>query len=124
MAFTENYAILNDCPLFWDPVLLEKGAHVANFHPDIPLRLGVIPRRGNTSDIKWFEADSTYVLHFVNAYEEGDEIVLDGFYQGDPEPSDNGMGNQWERAFRFLALDRMQTPASPLAFEPGHRSHA
>ncbi|MFI8660403.1 carotenoid oxygenase family protein [Rhodococcus qingshengii] len=109
MAFTENYAILNDCPLFWDPVLLEKGAHVANFHPDIPLRLGVIPRRGNTSDIKWFEADSTYVLHFVNAYEEGDEIVLDGFYQGDPEPSDNGMGNQWERAFRFLALDRMQT---------------
>ncbi|GAA3197927.1 carotenoid oxygenase family protein [Rhodococcus baikonurensis] len=109
MAFTENYAILNDCPLFWDPVLLQKGAHVANFHPDIPLRLGVIPRRGNTADIKWFEADPTYVLHFVNAYEEGDEIVLDGFYQGDPEPSDNGMGNQWERAFRFLALDRMQT---------------
>ncbi|MCW2558587.1 MAG: lignostilbene-alpha,beta-dioxygenase-like enzyme, partial [Mycobacterium sp.] len=32
----------------------------------------------------------------------------DGFFQGDPEPADNGMGNKWQRAFRFLALDRMQ----------------
>ena len=39
---------------------------------------------GRPSDIRWFEADPTYVLHFVNAYEEGDEIVLDGFFQGDP----------------------------------------
>jgi carotenoid cleavage dioxygenase len=48
------------------------------------------------------------VLHFVNAYEDGDEIVLDGFFQGDPEPADNGLGDKWQRAFRFLALDRMQ----------------
>ncbi|MET0819617.1 MAG: carotenoid oxygenase family protein, partial [Aeromicrobium sp.] len=72
-------------------------------------RFAVIPRKGQTSDITWFEAESTFVLHFVNAYEEGDEIVLDGFFQGDPEPADNGMGNHWQRAFRFLALDRMQS---------------
>ena len=35
--------------------------------------------------------------------------MLDGFYQGDPEPADNATGTTWERAFRFLALDRMQT---------------
>ncbi len=46
MAFTENYAILNDCPLFWEPAVLAKGAHVARFHPELPTRLGVIPRRG------------------------------------------------------------------------------
>lgn len=109
MAYTENYAILNDCPLFWDEELLKRDAHVARFRPDLPTRFAVIPRRGQTSDIRWFEAESTYVLHFVNAYEEGDEIVLDGFFQGDPEPADNGMGDKWERAFRFLALDRMQS---------------
>ncbi|GAA2492774.1 carotenoid oxygenase family protein [Terrabacter carboxydivorans] len=108
MAFTENYVVLNDFPLFWEPEALAKGAHVARFHRDLPSRLAVVPRRGQTSDIRWFEAESTYVLHFVNAYEDGDEIVLDGFYQGDPDPKDNGMGNRWERAFRFLALDRMQ----------------
>jgi carotenoid cleavage dioxygenase len=74
----------------------------------MPSRFAVLPRRGTSADIMWFEADPTFVLHFTNAYEDGDEIVLDGFYQGDPEPADNGSG-KWERAFRFLALDRMQT---------------
>jgi carotenoid cleavage dioxygenase-like enzyme len=109
MAFTENYAILNDCPLFWDPEGLKQDAHIPRFHPELPTRFAVIPRKGQTKDIRWFEAESTFVLHFVNAYEEGDEIVLDGFFQGDPEPADNGMGNHWQRAFRFLALDRMQS---------------
>jgi carotenoid cleavage dioxygenase-like enzyme len=74
----------------------------------MPSRFAVIPRRGQSDDIRWFEAEPTYVLHFVNAYEDGDEIVLDGFFQGDPEPVDNGPGDKWQRAFRFLALDRMQ----------------
>jgi carotenoid cleavage dioxygenase-like enzyme len=106
MAFTENYAILNDFPLFWDPELLERNAHVARFHRDMPSRFAIIPRRGHS--IQWFEAEPTFVLHFTNAYEDGDEVVLDGFFQGDPEPADNGMGDKWQRAFRFLALDRMQ----------------
>ena len=108
MAFTGNYSILNDFPLFWDPELLERNAHVARFHRDMPSRFAVVPRRGQGRDVQWFEAEPTFVLHFTNAYEDGDEIVLDGFFQGDPEPADNGMGNKWQRAFRFLALDRMQ----------------
>ncbi len=108
MAFTENYAILNDLPLFWDPRLLGRGIHAPKFHRDMPARFAVIPRRGQTSDIKWFEADPTYVLHFANAYEDGDEIVLDGFYQGAPDPSTEGLTDQ-QRAFRFLALDYLQT---------------
>ncbi len=107
MAFTRNYAILNDFPLFWDPELLKKDVHAARFHPDMPSRFAVIPRAA-ADDIRWFEAEPTYVLHFANAYEDGDEIVLDGFFQGDPEPADNGKGDKWQRAFRFLALDRMQ----------------
>jgi len=109
MAFTRNYAIFNDFPLFWEPELLKRDVHVARFHPDMPSRLAVLPRRGGPADIRWFEADPTFVLHFVNAYEDGDEIVLDGFFQGDPEPADTGTGTRWQRAFRFLALDRMQT---------------
>lgn len=108
MAFTENYAILNDFPMFWDPEALKHGAHATRFYRDMPSRFAVIPRRGQTSDIRWFEANPTYVLHFVNAYEEGDEIIIDGFFQSDPEPADDGKGTKWERAFRFLALDRTQ----------------
>jgi carotenoid cleavage dioxygenase len=109
MAFTENYVILNDFPLFWDPRLLEHDVHLPRFHPDIPSRFAVLPRRGKTADIRWFEADPTFVLHFVNAYEDDGEIVLDGFFEGDPEPFDDGSATKWQRLFRFLALDRLQS---------------
>ncbi|TWP38685.1 apocarotenoid-15,15'-oxygenase [Leekyejoonella antrihumi] len=109
MAYTENYVILNDFPLFSDTDATGRGAHVPRFHRDVPSRFAVIPRRGTATDIKWFEAESTFVLHFVNAFEEGDEIILDGFYQGDPQPADDGTGDKWQRAFRYLALDRQQT---------------
>ncbi|WP_395647605.1 carotenoid oxygenase family protein [Terricaulis sp.] len=85
MAFTENYAILNDLPLFWIPELLEKNAHVVRMHRDIPSRFAIVPRRGD-GEIRWFEAAPTFVLHWTNAYEDGDEIVLDGYFQSNPEP--------------------------------------
>ncbi|RSM91602.1 apocarotenoid-15,15'-oxygenase [Kibdelosporangium aridum] len=108
MAFTENYAILNDLPLFWAPEALAKGKYASRFHPDIPTRLAVIPRHGTTADIKWFEADPTYVLHWTNAYEEGDEIVLEGFFQTNPVPPSGG-GTLYQRMFRFLDSNQLGT---------------
>lgn len=86
MAFTENYSILADLPLFWDPEHLKEGRHHATYYPDNPARFAILPRYGNENDIKWFEAKSTYVLHWANAFEDGDEIVLDGYFQEDPDP--------------------------------------
>jgi len=37
-------------------------------------------------DVRWFEAAPTYVLHFLNAYESGQEIVMDGYFQENPTP--------------------------------------
>jgi carotenoid cleavage dioxygenase-like enzyme len=109
MAFTENYVILNDFPLFWDPKLLQANVHMPGFHPDMPSRFAVIPRRGGTEEIRWFEADPTFVLHFTNAYEDGDEIVLDGFFEGEPNPVETLTGDKYKKAFRYLALDGLQS---------------
>jgi carotenoid cleavage dioxygenase len=95
MAFTENYAILPDFPFFWDT--LDQGALGLRYHREMPSRFAVIPRRGRPEEIRWFDAEPTFVLHFTNAYEVGDEIVLDGFFQEDPE------------ALRYLALELMGT---------------
>ena len=88
MAFTERYAIVNDLPLFWDAERLARGHHVVRMHADTPSRFGIIPRLGQPHEIKWFEAEPTYVLHWLNAWEEGDEVVLDGYFQEHPEPGD------------------------------------
>jgi len=86
MAFTKRFSILPDLPLFWDPELLPKGYHAARFYRDLPTRFAIVPRFGQPEDIRWFEARPCYVLHWMNAYEEGDEVVLDGYFQEDPEP--------------------------------------
>lgn len=86
MAFTRNYSILPDMPLFWDPKALAKGMYLPRYHPDLPTRFAIVPRFGKSEDIRWFEAAPTFVLHWMNAYEEGDEIVLDGYFQDCPDP--------------------------------------
>jgi carotenoid cleavage dioxygenase-like enzyme len=86
MAFTRQYSILNDLPLFWNPELLKQNLHVVQFHRDLPSRFAVIPRYGGADDIRWFEAEPTYTLHWLNAYEDGDEILMDGYFQETPEP--------------------------------------
>ena len=42
-----------------------------------PARLGVMPRDGGDADVRWFDIDPCYVFHPMNAYEDGDTIVLD-----------------------------------------------
>ena len=86
MAFTEHYAILNDLPVFWDAELLKKNVHAVREHKGLQSRFAIVPRHGRTEDVRWFEAAPTYVLHWLNAYEEGDEVVLDGYFQETPTP--------------------------------------
>lgn len=108
MAFTEHYSILCDFPLFWDPSLLAKGVHLPRYFPDLPSRFAVLPRYGTTDDIRWFEADPTYALHFVNAFEDGDSIVLDGFAQRDPSPRKKDGEDPWRSFYRHIDLDSLQ----------------
>ncbi|WP_127106918.1 carotenoid oxygenase family protein [Pararhodobacter zhoushanensis] len=110
MAYTQNYAILNDFPLYWDPEALKQDKHVVRFYKDQPSRFAVIPRRGGVDDIMWFEAAPTFVLHWLNAYEEGDEIVLDGYFQEDPMPTNyEGALPGYERMMSYLDQFKMGT---------------
>jgi carotenoid cleavage dioxygenase len=86
MMFTQNWSILCDFPLFWDEELLKRNIHVTRLHKGMPSRFALIPRYGQPEDIRWFEAEPTFVLHFINAYEDGDEIILDGYFEEDPYP--------------------------------------
>ena len=45
--------------------------------PERQARVGVLPREGSAADIRWFEVQPCYVFHPLNAYDDGDRIVLD-----------------------------------------------
>jgi len=70
-------------------------------------RFAVLPRRGDSADIRWFEADPTYVLHWINAYEEGDEIVLDGYFQATPVSRPDPADGVWGPLKRMVDMHAM-----------------
>lgn len=76
MAMTENHVVLMDLPIvFTEHGMRQKMWHI---HQDekLPTRFGVLPRYGRGDDIRWFSFDPCYIYHVVNAWEDGDEIVL------------------------------------------------
>ena len=73
MGLTENYVILHDLPVIFSEQAIRNRLwqiHVA----DQPTRFGVVPRKGGPA--KWFEFPTCYVYHVINAWEEGDEVVM------------------------------------------------
>lgn len=85
IAFTSNYAILHDHPLFHDPqVLQQHNMRLLQFHRDLPTRFGLIPRLGD--QVTWFECEPCFVLHTSNAWEEGDWVIMDGCRSTNPMP--------------------------------------
>lgn len=85
IGISANYSILHDFPMIFDPEKVRKtGIRVPRFRPDQPTRFGVLPRFGANEDIKWFECKPCYMLHVVNCYEEGDELVQIGCRTDDP----------------------------------------
>ncbi|AFZ19522.1 carotenoid oxygenase family protein [Allocoleopsis franciscana] len=75
-AITEHYTIFMDLPLTFSPQRMQRGEPVLMFEPERPSRFGIVPRYGDNHNIRWFESPACYVFHTLNAYEEGDEVVL------------------------------------------------
>ncbi len=119
MAFTENYVVLNDFPLFWEPEASRRArtshASTATCRAASPSSHGA--GRRATSVVR---GRPDLVLHFVNAYEDGDAIVLDGFFQGDRSPRTTAWvtgGSGPSASSRSTAC----SPSAPLAARPAHR---
>ncbi|MBP6852527.1 MAG: carotenoid oxygenase family protein [Rhodoferax sp.] len=78
MAVTEHYSVLHDLPLFHDHDAMALGRHKIQFHPELSSRFGVIARLGAADSIRWFSFTPCYLYHVVNAWEEGDWVVMVG----------------------------------------------
>lgn len=74
---TENYVIFMDLPAVFNLELALEGKMPIEWSDSYPARLGVMPRNGNDSQVKWYDINPCYVFHPMNSYEDGDKIVLD-----------------------------------------------
>ncbi len=74
---TRNHVVFMDLPMVFDLELLQRGGVPIRWDDDYGARLGVMPRDGASADVVWYEIDPCYVFHPMNAYEDGERIVID-----------------------------------------------
>jgi carotenoid cleavage dioxygenase len=78
VSITRRFAVLYDLPVVFD---LDAAAHGARFpyrwDPSYHARVGLLPFDGDAGDVTWFDVEPCYVFHPLNAYDDGDDVVLD-----------------------------------------------
>ena len=59
LGITQNYSILHDLPLYFDPEQLRQGQHKLIFNREQPARFGILPRRGTNAQVQMCIRDRT-----------------------------------------------------------------
>ena len=84
IAFTDRYTLVFD-------LSMEAAGQGMAMNRSRPGRIGLVPRRGVGSDVQWFEVEPFFMYHVINAWDDGDEVVMTGCRIANPTeecPSD------------------------------------
>jgi carotenoid cleavage dioxygenase len=124
VAFTTSSLVILDLPVVFNPA---RGGFPFAWDGARTPRVRLLPRDGDLAGLRWFEAPSCYVFHILNAYDDGETVVIDvvrhprmfdserlGPGEGDPLlvrwRLDRGRGKLietqlWDRACEFPRLN-------------------
>ncbi len=74
-AVTAEHVVFLDAPAVMDFEGWFAGGPMSSWQPERGTRLGVMAREGGP--VRWFEIDTSWVVHFLNAYTEGSKVIVD-----------------------------------------------
>ncbi|KAJ7567709.1 hypothetical protein O6H91_01G002800 [Diphasiastrum complanatum] len=79
-AITKRHIIFPETQVTYDLKEMLKGRSLLKVDKKIVPRWGILPRSdsNNDSQIRWFDVPDMTCMHFPNAWEQGDEIVVLG----------------------------------------------
>jgi carotenoid cleavage dioxygenase len=80
MSLTENYVVIYDLPVLLHPDAEKSGDFTFTFrwNDEYGARVGLLPREGPADQIVLCDVEPCYVVHPLNAYEDGDgRVVVD-----------------------------------------------
>lgn len=75
---TATRVVVFDLPAVFDLDALMAGGEGIGWRPDNGARIGVLDRGAPGDTIRWTEVDPFWVFHFMNAYDDGDAVVVHG----------------------------------------------
>ncbi len=118
-AISRNHAIFLDLPVVFDIDLAMTGGMPFEWKPSNGSRIGLLDRRNVGSSTpaqpRWFDIDSCYVFHILNAWEEddGNVVVLDAgrhssMWDGSPDAFEPCYLWRWRFDLRTGAVTETQ----------------
>jgi carotenoid cleavage dioxygenase len=76
-AISRNYAIFMDLPVVFSLDAAARGGFPYTWDESYGARIGLLRRGAAGSTTQWFEVEPQYVFHTLNAYDDGDDVVVD-----------------------------------------------
>ena len=74
-TITPTYLVLVIAPVVFDLDAMTTGGDVLAWRPELGTRIALVPRDGG--DVRWVETDPFFVWHYGNAYDDGEDVVVD-----------------------------------------------
>lgn len=77
-AVSARRIVIFDLPAVFDLPALVAGGEGIVWTPSNGARIGVIDRNADAASIQWIDVEPFFVFHFLNAHDEGDDVVIEG----------------------------------------------
>jgi len=108
---TREYVVFILCPLVFSLENMFSRGTPFSWEPERGTRIGVMPRTGGSADVQWYSTDASYVFHPMNAYAEGDTLVVEVARFGkltlmDPDAQQQPQGPETNPRLHRWTLDR------------------
>jgi carotenoid cleavage dioxygenase len=106
-SITETAMVLYDLPCTFSlEAAMAAMSLPYRWDPDYGARLGVLPLAGQDADVQWFDIEPCYVFHAINAFDDGDRVVIDVVRHPKMFASDLHGPNEGAPAIWRYVLDR------------------
>ncbi|MEX2292657.1 MAG: carotenoid oxygenase family protein [Acidimicrobiales bacterium] len=76
-SITERWMVVYDLPVTFDLDVATEGGFPYVWKEGRAARVGLLPLWGRGDQVRWFEVEPCYLFHPLNAYDDGDRVVLD-----------------------------------------------
>ncbi|MES2606624.1 MAG: carotenoid oxygenase family protein, partial [Pseudomonadota bacterium] len=87
MVLTQKYMIFPVYGYVTNMERLREGHLHWAWDKNMPTMWGFVPRDGDASDVRWFKGPASVVMHTINAFDDGDKVVVDApISDGNPFP--------------------------------------
>jgi len=77
IAITQKYIVIPVVARTTSLERLQSGEPMWEWDGSLPTMVGLLPRDGDASDVRWFQGPARNTLHFLNAVDDGNRVLMD-----------------------------------------------